>query len=118
LNINKNEYENLKNKNKLRKFDIGVLLNTYPKTSNNRGTLQIVLHFLDALLNEKTSLDVIAGSETFDKLKHILIMQGITFNLKDGELDFDQELEMMFDNETKEKLKKLFKSKILTTLTT
>lgn len=111
LNINNNEYENLKNSNKSTKFDIEVLLNTYPKSSNNRGTLQVVLHFLDALVNEKTSLDVIAGPETFDKLKDILIMQGITFNEKDGEMNFDQELELMFDCETKEKLIKLFKSK-------
>jgi len=112
LKINKNEYENIKNLNKTAKFDIENLLNTYPKNTNNRGILQVVLHFLDALVNDKTSLEGIAGSETFQKLKDILIMQGITFEAKDGEINFDQELEKMFDGETKEKLKKLFRSKV------
>ena len=75
------------------------------------NVLQVVTHFLDALVNDKISLESITGPDTFNKLKVILISQGIAFEEKDGELDFDKELDLMFDAGTKDKLKKLFKSK-------
>jgi len=110
LHINNNEYENLKSLKKRTKFDIEVLLNTYPKHSNNRTVLQLVTHFLDALINDKVSLDSIAGQETFEKLKDSLISQGIAFKENEGEIEFDKELDTIFDESTKDKLRKLFKS--------
>ncbi len=112
LNINNAEYENLKNIKNRTKFDIDVLLNTYPKHSNNRTVLQLVTHFLDALINDKVSLDSIAGSEIFERLKDSLISQGVAFKENEGEIEFDKELDNIFDDPTKEKLRKLFKSNI------
>jgi len=111
LNINNTEYENLKILKNRTKFDIEVLLNTYPKHSNNRTVLQLVTHFLDALINDKVSLDSIAGPEIFEKLKESLISQGFAFKEIDGEIEFDKELDAIFDEGSKEKLRKLFKSK-------
>lgn len=95
-------------------FKIGAFLKNFPYQNNDRNILKIVTHFLDALVNDKISIDSIASPETFNKLRDILIAQGISFKEKDGELDFDQELDSMFDQETKDKLKKLFKSEYFT----
>lgn len=111
LHLNNVEYENLKNLKNRTKFDIEVLLNTFPKHSNNRTVLQLVTHFLDALINDKVSLDSIAGPEMFERLKDSLISQGIAFKENEGEIEFDKELDAVFDEATKEKLRKLFKSK-------
>ena len=115
INNNSSDHNELNKNNPQQKkgnrFDIDVLLNTFPKHNNkSRSVLQIVTHFLDALINDKISLDNIAGPETFQKLKDSLITQGIAFKENEGEIEFDKELDMIFDFETKEKLRKLFKS--------
>jgi len=110
LHLNSVEYENIKYLKNRTKFDIEVLLNNYPKQSNNRTVLQLVTHFLDALIHDKISLDSIAGPEILDKLKDSLISQGIAFKENEGEIEFDKELDTIFDEVTKEKLRKLFKS--------
>jgi len=112
LNINNNEYENIKSNTRSNKFDIEALLNSYPKNSTNREISKTVLHYLDALLDNKISLDSITGRDTFEKYKEKLIMQGITFEIKEDVVEFDDELVIMFDDETREKLKKLFKCNI------
>lgn len=109
-NHNSNNYNN--NKTPIQsEFSVGNLLKSFPHQNNDRSVIKIVTHFLDALINDKASIDSIASDETLNKLKEILIAQGISFIEANGELDFDKELDLMFDNETKEKLKKLFKSK-------
>jgi len=72
-----------------------------------------VTHFLDALVDDKISFDSIAGTEIFEKLKDSFISQGYAFKENDAEIEFDKELELLFDDNTKERLRKLFKSKII-----
>lgn len=110
LHLNSAEYENLKFIKHRTKFDIDILLNTFPKHTYNRTVLQLVTHFLDALINDKVSLDKIAGPDTFEKLRDSFISQGISFKEIEGEIEFDKELDLIFDESTKEKLRKLFKS--------
>lgn len=110
LHINTLEYDNIKSIKSRMKFDVDMLLNTYPKQTNNRTVLQLVTHFLDALINDKLSLEHIAGPEIIDKLRDSLISQGISFKEAEGEIEFDKELDLIFDESTKEKLRKLFKS--------
>ena len=112
LNVPNVELENLRSLKQKTKFDIETLLNTYPKHNNNRAVLQIVTHFLDALVDDKISLDTIAGPEVFERLKDSLISQGYAFKENEAEIEFDKELDLLFDDFTKEKLRKLFKSKI------
>lgn len=113
-----NTYEPLNEKNnnnndKYPKFVLENLLTYFPNQSSNRDVLKIVTHFLDALINDKISIESVSSPETLEKLKDILISQGLAFKENNGVLDFDKELELMFDKETIEKLKKLFKSNIL-----
>jgi len=109
MNIINGELENIKNNKKISKFDLENLLLTYPKLSTDRNVLQLVTHFLDALINDKISLDYIITPEIYDKLKENLIAQGFAFRAKDNELEFDQEIDLLFDEATREKIKKLFK---------
>ena len=111
INSNNSEIENIKNQRNINRFDIETFLTSYPKHSNNRTVLKLVTHFLDALINDKISLDTIAGTETLEKLKQSLICQGLAFKEYDGELEFDKELDLIFDVQTKEKIRKLFRSK-------
>jgi len=110
-NHNKNHKTNNKKPSVQNEFKIGHLLKSFPHITYDRSVIKIVTHFLDALINDKASIDSIASAETLDKLKEILIAQGISYKEANGELDFDKELDMMFNKETKDKLKKLFKSK-------
>lgn len=110
MNIFNADFENIKNNKKSNKFDIDNLLITYPKINVDRNVLQLVTHFLDAIVKDKVSLDTIITPEIFDKLKNSLIAQGMAFKAYDYELEFDQEIELLFDEFTKAKIKKLFKS--------
>lgn len=112
LNVCNGELENLKNNKKNSKFDMDNLLLTYPKITNDRNILQLVTHFLDALVNDKIALERIVTPEIIEKLKESLIAQGLAFKANENELDFDKEICMLFDETTREKIKKLFKSKL------
>lgn len=109
MNIINGEMENLKNNKKSSKFDLENLLLTYPKITTDRNVLELVTHFLDALVNDKISLENIVTPEIFLKLKETLIAQGMAFKSNEDELDFDQEIDLLFDESTKEKIRKLFK---------
>lgn len=113
MNIINGELENIKKNKKSTKFDLEALMITYPKLSTDRNVLQLVTHFLDALVNDKICLDYMVSPEIFDKLKESLIAQGLAFRATDTELDFDKEIDILFDETTREKIKKLFKSKFL-----
>jgi len=112
MNIINGEMENIKNNKKSNKFDLDRLLLTYPKISTDRNVLHLVTNFLDALVNDKISLHSIVTPEIFDKLKERLIAQGLAFRANEKELDFDKEIDLLFDEATREKIKKLFKSKL------
>jgi hypothetical protein len=114
--INSNEIPNEKNKDKDKNsFNIETVFKNFPKVTQDRGTWKILVHFLDALLDDKVSCDYITNDENYEKLKDSLIMQGVAFSKKDGIITFDKELEQMFDQETIEKIKKLFGSKNILT---
>jgi hypothetical protein len=104
------EIENPKN-NKLKKFSMEDLLNDFPKNSNNRTVLKLVTYFLDALVDDKISLDSIAGPELLDNIKDSLIAQGNAFKINQNDVEFDKELELLLDETTKEKLRKIYNSK-------
>jgi len=93
-------------------FVISDLLKVYQKNniSGNKQIYSIVTHFLDALINDRVSFEEIVGNDTYEKMKKNLIMQGLSFENKNGELNFEKELEMIFDEETKDKIFKMFRS--------
>ena len=113
MNLMHGEIENIKNNKKIPKFDIDILLMNYPKITNDRLVMQLVTRFLDALVNDKISIDHLVNPEIFNKLKDSLIAQGLAFQEIEGEMEFDKEIETLFEESTKEKIKKLFQCKNL-----
>jgi hypothetical protein len=112
LNNNMNqvngEIENIKENKQKYIFDIEKLITTYPRSLNDRNILQLVTHFLDALITEKIFINSIVTPNIYEKLKDSLITQGIAFRENDSEIEFDKEIDMLFDQTTKEKIKNLF----------
>jgi hypothetical protein len=108
INIKNSEIENIKDNKKKNKFEMESLLITYPKTTKDRNVLQLVTHFLDALISDKISINSIVSIETYEKLKDSLISQGVAFKEKGSEIEFDKEIDLLFDQNTKEKIKNLF----------
>ena len=84
----------------------------FPKNNtSNRISYQILAHFLNALLEDKVSVENIVNSEVFEKFKDSLIAKGDAFEEHNNLLEFDKELEGLFDEKTKATLERLLKSK-------
>ena len=102
------------NLEEIKKNNVGEMENliyTFPKQILNRPISQILMNFLDGILNDKFSLDYIIGTEYNDKFKDMFILEGWSLSEKNGNLEFDKELEYLFDNGIKEKMIKFYKSK-------
>jgi len=112
MNIVNGELENIRNNKKSNKFDLENLLLTYPKLTDDRNVLQLVVHFLDALVHDKICLDTLVTPEILERLKVSLISQGFAFKANENCVDFDQEIENLFDEATKDRIKELFKSNL------
>jgi len=112
-NLQKKESDKEENKT-VNKFEILDFLKTHDKKYNineDKVVIEIVTHFLDALLEDKINIDKIVGAETLKKISESMLMQGKGFMFKDdGEIEFEKELEHIFDEETKEKISLIFNS--------
>lgn len=100
-------------------FDFESFHNNFPKqlVTNNRSTYQIVAHFLNALIEDKMTLDYLVPPEISKRLEHLLVPRGLAFEKSNSneEVIYDEELEKLFDGKTKEIIKNLFKKKYLAT---
>lgn len=117
LNNNMNqvngEIENKRDNKKKDIFDIESLISSYPKNLNDRNVLQLVTHFLDALISDKICINTIVTPNIYEKLKESLLSQGIAFKENDSEIEFDKEIDMLFDKNTKEKIRNLFAGELI-----
>jgi hypothetical protein len=98
------------------KFEIDHLLQHFTKqlNVNNRLTYQVVSHFMNALIEDKYSLNSLASAETILKMNKSLLTKGLAFDQnKENQVFFDEELENLFDPKTKEVIKTLFRSNYL-----
>ena len=91
--------------------EIETFINAIPKSIvNSRSTYTILSHFLNALIEDKLSLDYIASPDIMNKLNDSLISVGYSFIEVNNTLEFDKELETLFDERTMKMIKKLFES--------
>lgn len=67
---------------------------------------------LNALIEDKLTIDKIISPQVLDKFKNNMISQGEAFNEFNGKIDFDKELDKIFDEKTKEHILGLHSSKI------
>lgn len=95
------------------KAEIEKLLKYYQKNNlmkKNKKIYNIVTNFLDSLLMNKIAIEDIIGVDAMEKLKEKLFPQGLAFEETDGLVEFDKELDLIFEGEVKDKIKQLFKS--------
>lgn len=79
---------------------------------NNRLVYKVIAYFLDKLITDKICLDnLIPNASVIDKFENMLILQGLAFEEHEEKLLFDDELEDLFDVNTREKIKNLIRSK-------
>ena len=91
--------------------EIDSFINSIPKSNiNNRSTYLILAHFLNALIEDKLSLEYIASPGILKKFNDSLISVGYSFAEVNNTLEFDKELEALFDENTMKMIKKLFQS--------
>jgi len=100
--------------------EIEVLLNhnaklfSHRKINNIKLVYKVVAHFLDSLLNEKVPFEsLINNHKLLERFEKINISKAYAFEKEEESDLFDEEIEDLFDNKTKEKLKKLLRSKTL-----
>ena len=94
--------------------DIEILINHNSKQlshKNSRLTYKVVAHFLDSLIDNKVSLEnIITDSELLRKLEKTIVTKGLAFEVADEKILFDEELENLFDLNTKEEIQTLLRS--------
>lgn len=120
--VNSNSSQNLSYSNNLiglspekniNKFKIEEFLNHYTKHMNTRNTYFQTVCFLQALVDDKIDIEKFVGMYKLEKLNYSLLAQGKLFinnEIKDN-IEFDKEIDSLFDENMKESVKKLFKSK-------
>jgi hypothetical protein len=95
------------------KFKIEDFLNQYTKHMNTRNTYFQTVYFLQALVDDKIDLEKFVGMYKLEKLNYSLLAQGKLFihNEMKENIEFDREIDSLFDENMKESVKRLFKSK-------
>lgn len=92
-------------------FKFENLIVNFPKNNvTNRLSYQVLAHFLEALLEEKISLETIASPDVIEKFKTCLLSKGQAYKENSEKLEFDKELDSLFDEKTKTTLEKLIRS--------
>ncbi len=92
-------------------FKFEEIMSNFPKTNvTNRLSYQVLAHFLEALVENKTCLENIASTDVIEKFKDCLISKGQAYDENSEKIEFDKELESLFDDNTKQMLENLIKS--------
>ena len=74
-------------------------------------TLVVLNHFLDAIINEKLFLESVASQNLINKFNHSMISKGYSYEIKpNSNIEFDMEIDKLFDEGTKKILKEHIKS--------
>ena len=74
-------------------------------------TDKVYSNILNALIEDKISLENVVSADLMDKIKDSNLSKGIAYKQKnDNKVFFDQELETLFNEKTKDIIKELFES--------
>jgi len=79
-------------------------------TTNNRLTYTVIYNFLNALIENKLTLENIVSVDTLKKFNESLLSTGFSFLEENKKLEFDKELISNFDPESIKKIKKIYDS--------
>lgn len=121
LTLNHGENKNLFNlilNNDQKQDDMYELLKMFDNlskviTSKNRESNILMLNYMDALIENKISLENLLGKDLNNRLKEkSMMMEGLSFVTEKEEIVFDQEIESLFDEKTKAVITNIFKSKL------
>jgi hypothetical protein len=97
-------------KSKSLQFDFEEFNQTYPRgvITNNKITYQIMHNFLSALSEDSIDITHVVDQSVSDQISELFLSQGIAFKEKNKEIFIDKELESLFDESSKQLLKKLY----------
>jgi hypothetical protein len=79
-------------------------------TTNSRLTYTVIYNFLNALIENKLTLENIVTVDTLKKFNESLLSTGFSFLEENKKLEFDKELISSFDAESIKKIKKIYDS--------
>ncbi len=68
-------------------------------------------NFLNALTEDKLSLENLITPELSERLKESMISRGNLYSASTEEVEFDKEIQNLFDDDSKKFLNELYKSK-------
>lgn len=77
---------------------------------NYRTVYQLLGNFLNALIDDKLSIEALVPPELNEKIQKSLLSKGSVFEENKSEVYFDPEVESLFDDRTREIIQALFKS--------
>ena len=104
------DFESLKN-NKIQNKAIDKFISSIPKNPViDRTTYSVISHFLNALIEDKMSIENIASPDILNKLKDSLISVGNSFDEVNNLIEYDKELDNLFDENTIGIIRKLYES--------
>ncbi len=91
-------------------FDFEEFNQTYPRgvITNNKITYQIMHNFLSALSEDSIDITHVVDQSVSDQISELFLSQGLAFKEKNKEIYIDKELESLFDESSKQLLKKLY----------
>ena len=94
------------------------MLKLFPKASNMRLTYDILLNFLNALLDDKIDINHIISEELQQKFNDSILSRGAAHELNsDMQVMFDNELRENFDKESIKSIKHILESNFIVLLT-
>jgi hypothetical protein len=75
-------------------------------------TYKVVSNFLDALIEDKVSLENIVSKDILEKIKDSTLPKGVAYEKNnENKVFFDKELESLFDEKSKTTIKNLLERK-------
>ena len=97
-------------------FEGGInnLLLSFPKTTNSQSrlTYDILINFLNTLLDDKIDIDNIISEDLKNKFDNSLLSKGLIHEYNNIDLIFDKEISDFFDDSAKRSLIKIYKKEL------